>query len=181
MSKKIRTIMIVSAITAVLTISAIAGFEPPVVTDHPDQGLISFDFGEWGELVEYTPSGPQPPTPGPSAQPTSSAEPTSPTISCEAPAFKWVMVSGDKAPLRYIHNYNQQGKPVFQIYGKAGTNERYVPLRGKIFCVFATIIKGDGGEEVYRIPSSQRLGGKPLPNTFYLYVPTRMVSDSKAP
>ena len=177
--------IIIVILTSVLITGAVFAYVPPVVTENTQHGLIIVDAGEWGEVLPYTPTAPQPgPTnsaPAPTQQPTSNGDPTSTPDICPAPEYAWVEVIKDRVPLREIAGFNDNGFPVWGIYGKSDVDARIVAKVGKLLCVWANTIKGDGGDFAFKLISSQIVDGDYLPGDQYLYILTRHVIGSQGP
>lgn len=180
--ERVKNIVIVGLV-AIMIVAAVVAYEPPMVTDNTEHGLIIVDAGEWGEVLPYTPDAPTAPPPTPTGTPEPSATsgpappPTATVDICQSAAVDWVMVIVEKAPLREIAGYNQKGIPIFGIYGKSDVNERIVAKRNKLLCAWKVPLKGDAGVLAYKLVSSQIVDGKYLPGDQYLYVLSRHVKN----
>lgn len=170
MNKSIRIgIIAIAVITMFAITAAVVAYEPPVVTENTTYGLIIVDAGEWGEVFPYTPSAPTPQiiTPAPTL-----TGPIPTFDACPSPEFTWLEVIIDRAPLREISGYNNKEKPVFTIYGKGDISARYVAKITKLLCAWRSPIQGDGGKYAFKLPSSQIVDGRWLPDNQYLYILT---------
>jgi len=174
--KALVTGIFIGAAAILLIASATAIWEPPVTYENEYYGLVIVDAGEWGEVLPFTPKAPTPQiTTPPPISPT-------PTINrCPAPIFTWLEVVIDRAPLREIASYNNNGYPIFTIYSLNNVSNRYIAKIGKLLCAWASPIKGDGGNYAFKLISSQIVDGRWLPANQYLYILTKHVASSQEP
>jgi len=97
--------------------------------------------------------------PVPPVDPPAPPAPPDPPAPPPPDADKTFLVTAGKALARFIHSYNDAGKPIMQIYpGDSITEGRVKYLTGNTIAVLPSPIRADGGGDYYEIVTSPVAG-----------------------
>lgn len=112
------------------------------------------------EIIDLNEGGPIIPPPPP-YEPT---DPSSPTIELAVTADKAVLVE-------YVRDNNKD----YPVFAQPPVSERFVAMKGKVLVAYPEIILADGRRNVYKLTSSNVVGGDKLPDDRWQYVRVRDV------